>query len=162
PGGLAHRRGEGTQRKTEIDRIVISAPLRLCSESLLWHLSCISKNRSATKEPMISVSADMLHCIQNCTECHNICTETISHCLHRGGEHPQADHIRLMTDCAQVCQIAADFMLRGSDLHGLTCGVCSEICALCAEDCERLTDDSRMTACAAVCRRCADPVSGWP
>ncbi|HEY7088989.1 MAG TPA: four-helix bundle copper-binding protein [Tepidisphaeraceae bacterium] len=119
-------------------------------------LHTISKPTITQEPSMTNISADMRDCIQNCTECHNICTETISHCLHRGGEHSQADHIRLMTDCAQICQIAADFMLRGSDLHSLTCGVCSEICALCAEDCERLTDDSRMTACAAVCRRCAE------
>jgi hypothetical protein len=47
-------------------------------------------------------------------------------------------------------------MLRGSDLHVLTCGVCAEVCMRCAEACERMGDDETMKRCAEVCRRCAE------
>lgn len=47
-------------------------------------------------------------------------------------------------------------MLRGSDLHARTCGVCAEIYQPCTQDCDRMSDDAQMQACADMCRRCAD------
>lgn len=61
-----------------------------------------------------------------------------------------------MMDCAQICATSADFMLRGSDLHGRTCGVCAEACTRCAEGCERMGDDDMMRRRAEACRRCAE------
>jgi hypothetical protein len=97
----------------------------------------------------------MRNCIQECQRCHSVCLETIGHCLEMGGEHAQPGHIRLLMDCAEICQTSANFMLRRSDLHGLTCGVCAEVCERCAEDCERFVDDLVMAACAQACRSCA-------
>lgn len=99
---------------------------------------------------------EMKRCIENCDECHRVCVETVQHCLQKGGHHAEASHIRLLLDCAQICQTSEDFMLRGSDLHPLTCGACAEVCARCAEDCERMADDEMMRRCAEVCRRCAE------
>jgi hypothetical protein len=101
-------------------------------------------------------SPEMEQCIDNCTECHRVCVETIAHCLQMGGKHAEASHIRLLEDCAQICQTSADYMSRGSDLHGRTCAVCAEVCRRCAEDCERMGDDAQMRRCAEVCRRCAE------
>lgn len=102
-------------------------------------------------------NAHVQHCIDNCVACHRICTEMIPHCLSKGGEHSAPDHIRLLLDCAQICQVSADFMLRGSGLHSRTCEVCAEVCRLCAKDCERLAaEDPMMKECAEFCRRCAD------
>ena len=103
------------------------------------------------------VSNDMRQCIENCTSCHAICTETAAHCLGMGGDHASPHHIHLLLDCAQTCAVSADFMLRGSELHPRVCGVCAEACTRCAEDCERLAgDDALMQRCAAMCRTCAD------
>ena len=101
------------------------------------------------------MSQEMVDCIQECQRCHNVCTETITHCLQLGGEHAEPSHIRLMLDCAEICQTSANFMLRMSDLHGLTCGVCAEVCERCAQDCERFENDQVMQQCAQVCRSCA-------
>jgi hypothetical protein len=101
------------------------------------------------------ISDEMRECIANCTECHNICVETVTHCLGLGGTHAEADHVRLLLDCAQICAASADFMLRGSDFHKRVCGVCAEVCERCAEDCARFGDDELMRRCAEVCRRCA-------
>jgi hypothetical protein len=95
-------------------------------------------------------------CIANCLNCHSVCLATITHCLEMGGKHAEAAHIRLMLDCAEICQISANFMLRGSAMHSRTCGGCAEICERCAQDCERFGDDTYMRACAEACRRCAD------
>lgn len=103
------------------------------------------------------LSPEMRQCIENCSDCHNACVETLVHCLERGGDHAGAAHIRALLDCAQACDASRDFMLRGSDLHGSVCGVCAEACERCAESCQALGgDDQVMRSCAEVCRRCAE------
>jgi hypothetical protein len=101
-------------------------------------------------------SPDMDRCIDNCQECHETCLSLVDHCLQKGGRHAEADHIRRLLDCAQICATCSDFMIRGSDLHTETCRACSEICERCAEDCSRMADDQEMKACVEVCRRCAE------
>lgn len=105
---------------------------------------------------MEAISAEMRRCIANCQECHNVCLETVTHCLRKGGAHAEASHIRLLLDCIEICQTSANFMLRGSPLHRHTCGACVQVCEECARDCERLGDDEMMRRCAEVCRRCAE------
>ncbi|CAN5706634.1 four-helix bundle copper-binding protein [soil metagenome] len=103
------------------------------------------------------LNTEMRECIANCTECHTICVETANHCLQMGGEHADASHIRELLDCAQACAISADFMLRGSQLHAGTCGVCADACERCAESCELIGgNDELMQRCAEICRRCAE------
>jgi|SRR5579875_783569 len=95
-------------------------------------------------------------CIELCKECHAMCESTIQYCLQLGGPHVEASHLRLMRDCAQICQTGTDFMLRGSPLHTLVCGVCAQICLRCAESCEHVgPGDAQMKACADLCRQCA-------
>jgi hypothetical protein len=102
-------------------------------------------------------ASEMQQCIDECTDCHAICLQTLSHCLELGGKHADPAHIRLLLDCAEMCQTSTNFMLRGSDLHQRTCGVCAEVCRACAEDCERMAgDDQMMKDCAEQCRRCAE------
>ncbi|MBD1922482.1 four-helix bundle copper-binding protein [Funiculus sociatus GB2-A5] len=106
---------------------------------------------------MQQMSQEMQQCIQNCQDCHSICLQTaVTYCLPTGGMHAEPDHIRLMLDCAEICQTSANFMLRGSDLHTRTCGICAEICQRCAENCDRMSDDAQMKECADMCRRCAE------
>ena len=102
------------------------------------------------------IDDSMRSCIQECTNCHGICVETVTHCLEMGGKHAEAAHIRLMLDCAEICQTSANFLLRGSELHGRTCGVCAEVCDRCAKECESHTGDEHMQACAKTCRSCAE------
>jgi hypothetical protein len=100
-------------------------------------------------------SAEMQQCIDECTRCNNVCLATASHCLELGGRHADPAHIGLLLDCAEICQTSANFMLRGSDRHQLTCRLCADICRACAEACERIGgDDELMRQCAEECRRC--------
>jgi hypothetical protein len=101
-------------------------------------------------------SPEMERCIDQCQECHEVCLQTIPHCLEKGGRHAEAAHIRLLLDCVDICQTSANFMIRGSELHTLTCGACAEICERCADDCARFGGDAEMQRCADVCRRCAE------
>jgi hypothetical protein len=101
-------------------------------------------------------STEMRDCIDNCTACHYACLETVTHCLMEGGRHAEAAHIRLLIDCAEICQTSANFMVRGSDMHQATCRACAELCERCAESCAQFTDDEFMLQCAQICRRCAE------
>jgi hypothetical protein len=107
-------------------------------------------------ETHTSVTQDMRECIQECNSCHDTCTESVTYCLQMGGEHANPNHIRLLLDCANICETSANFMLRGSDLHPRTCEVCAEVCERCADSCEQFEDDEMMQHCAQVCRSCAD------
>ena len=102
------------------------------------------------------VDQSMQHCIQECLGCHSTCLQTVQHCLMMGGEHAEAARIQLLLDCAEICQTSANFMLRGSDLHMHTCGLCAEVCERCVQSCARMGNDPQMQACAEVCRRCAE------
>lgn len=103
-----------------------------------------------------SQSNEMKQCIQECLNCHSVCLETIQYCLGKGGKHADPDHIRLLENCAEICQTSANFMLTGSDFHSRTCSVCAEICSACAKSCEALGDDPQMKVCAEACRSCAE------
>jgi hypothetical protein len=96
----------------------------------------------------------MRECVDHCLACHRICLQmAMNHCLETGGQHVEPPHFRLMMNCAEICQTSANFMLSGSDLHHLTCGVCAEVCRRCAEDCARVGD---MDECVRACRVCAE------
>lgn len=100
-------------------------------------------------------NAAMRSCIDECQSCHEVCVETLTHCLSMAGKHAEAEHITTLMDCAQICTASADFMLRGSAFHADVCGVCADICDECAESCDAL-EGAEMKRCADQCRRCAE------
>ncbi len=108
--------------------------------------SHISKN-SDKKCPFVE-------CINNCSDCHNICIQTINYCMNKGGKHADAKHIKLLADCAQMCQTSADFMNRQSSFHPNICKLCAELCEKCADSCESLNDEN-LKECVEMCRKCA-------
>lgn len=98
----------------------------------------------------------MSECMQHCWEARHECQSMLfNHCIIVGGEHIAAAHIRIMADCIQACQTAADFMVRGSLFHASECASCADVCEACAESCERI-GGKEMKKCAEMCRRCAE------
>jgi MinD superfamily P-loop ATPase len=77
----------------------------------------------------------------------------MNHCLEAGGPHVAAEHFRLLMNCAEICQTSANFQLSSSQFHSQVCGVCSEICAACALDCEKI---GGMADCVDACKACAE------
>jgi len=61
-----------------------------------------------------------------------------------------------LLDCAELCQTSANFMLRGSPYHVITCGACAELCRACEEACRGHAGDEQLVHCADVCASCAD------
>jgi hypothetical protein len=94
--------------------------------------------------------------IELCWECRTTCLDTLfNYCLDKSGQHAAPDHVRIMTDCIDICQLSADLMRRNSVWHGTVCRACADICEACAESCAGM-DDDRMQTCADICERCAD------
>lgn len=97
--------------------------------------------------------AAMQAAIKACLDCHAMCLQTaMNYCLEEGGRHVGAAHLRLMLNCAELCQTSANFMLSNSPLHGRVCGVCAEACEACARSCEEV---GGMRECKEECLRCA-------
>jgi hypothetical protein len=100
---------------------------------------------------------DALHdCIEECLNCHVACTMTVQHCLATGGAHAEVNLAGVLLDCAEMCQTSANFMLRGSPYHILTCAACAELCRVCEETCRSIADDEQLAHCADVCAACAE------
>ncbi|KUG19759.1 ferredoxin [hydrocarbon metagenome] len=107
------------------------------------------------RTPIIERTEEIERCIADCVDCAGVCTETVDYCLETGGRHVRPEHVRLMLDCGEICQISASYMLRESTFSTDLCGLCAEVCDRCAKSCAGFTDDPKMKTCADVCRRCA-------
>lgn len=95
-------------------------------------------------------------CIDQCTQTHAVCLETIQHCLSRGGVLADPDSIALMSTCADMCATSANAMLRGAAIHIVICGACVEVCRECADECAEFGDDPALARCIETCLRCAE------
>lgn len=99
-------------------------------------------------------SQDADSCMDACNICHQICLQTaMTQCLESGGKHVQPEHLRLIMNCAEICQTSSNFLLSSSTFSEQICRVCCDICEACAESCEKIGD---MEECAMACRDCAE------
>jgi len=107
------------------------------------------------------ITTDMQRCIDACANAHAVCVAAVEYCLTVGGKHAEPAHIRMLLDCADICETGQHFMLRNSPLHPRTCALTAEIAEECAQHCEDLPDAGpqlRMTAdalreCVLLCRQ---------
>lgn len=95
-------------------------------------------------------------CIEECLNCYAACTMTAQHCLATGGEHVDVNLVGVLLDCAEICHVSANFMLRGSPYHAITCAACAELCRECADGCRTIPDDEQLAHCADMCMTCAE------
>ena len=111
---------------------------------------------AAAKSPLARrsrVASPMQDAIKACLDCHSMCLRmAMGYCLERGGRHAEQKHLRLMINCAELCQTSANFMLSDSPLHSRVCLICAEACEACAKSCEQVGD---MRDCVEECQACA-------
>jgi hypothetical protein len=98
-----------------------------------------------------SLSADLRAGIALCRRARLVLQGAAVRSLDAGGMELDPVHLRLLLDCAQICETAADFMSRNSPYHLYLCEVCAAICEACAESCALA---GAMKECAAVCQEC--------
>ena len=96
-------------------------------------------------------------CIETCTKCHEACLETPSLCLRSG--HTAPAHLRILLDCAEICQTSANVLIRNSDVHRQVCAACAATCAAAASSCLQFLGDEDMKRCEEICRQCAEACS---
>lgn len=101
-------------------------------------------------------SAEMERAVEACQSCHEICTESIPHCLRLGGRHADPHHVTHLLDCADICLATARCLMRSSTLFRQFCTACAEVCDACAKSCEALAEEHHMRLCGDQCRRTAE------
>jgi len=106
----------------------------------------------------------LARCIDECLACGQSCTACADSSV---AEEEVADLrkcIRLCLDCADICQATSRVLTRQTELvaAGSRAQVssCRELCALCAEECERhAKHHEHCRICAGECRRCVEACS---
>lgn len=64
--------------------------------------------------------------------------------------------IKLTIDCAEMCQLAASFLARGSEHAENILAECAELCESCAKECELHKSHAHCKVCAEICNKCAE------
>ncbi|MDD5581455.1 MAG: four-helix bundle copper-binding protein [Methylobacter sp.] len=112
-----------------------------------------TQTQSTPRTQATHTGAGMQSCIDACNRCYQVCFQTaMNQCLEMGGQHVEAEHFRLMMNCAEICRTSVNFQLSNSRFQYRLCEVCAEVCEACAMDCERI---GGMDECVQVCRECA-------
>jgi hypothetical protein len=99
----------------------------------------------------IAVSVDRY--VTDCNEVRRLCVAARQHALAHGGDYTEARHLRLLSDCEEMCAISTDFMLRYSTSTSWCASACAQVCYQCAVSCARWRQDPVMDACADACAR---------
>ncbi len=113
------------------------------------------KHTNAQAAPLRHSGGGHYECMQACWDCSYECKQALyTHCLEAGGRHVSEQHVKVMSDCIQICQTVADFLARESELHVALFIACAEICESCAQSCAAFGEED-MDHCAGTCRDCA-------
>jgi hypothetical protein len=96
---------------------------------------------------------ELMNALNNCAaECNHCATA----CLDEQDVKMLARCIKLDIDCADICQLTASYVARGSEHSNHLLKECAEICEACAEECEKHAHMQHCRKCAEVCRHCAE------
>lgn len=98
---------------------------------------------------------ELLEALTNCAAECNHCAIA---CLAEQDSKMLERCIKLDLDCAEICQVAASFVARGSEHMQHLLKECVEICEACAQECEKHAPHGmeHCRQCAEACHRCAE------
>lgn len=115
--------------------------------------SATAVSHSASPEPMGVMMFD--ECIDKCLASSRRCLETATYVIGQDHTSASSQRIVVLLDCAELCQVTANSMLRKSSQHALLCDACARLCENCAAACLEQGSDAVMRTCAETCRDCA-------
>lgn len=98
----------------------------------------------------MDVYSELVESLERClTACNNCAVSSLEE------EHVQSmtDCIKLNLDCADICDISLKLLARDSNQSTSAVQLCKNICAECAEECEKY-EHEHCQQCADFCRRC--------
>lgn len=90
-----------------------------------------------------------------CRNCAIVCQTCAAACLGEDDVKMMTRCIKLDLDCADICQLAANFMARDSEYAKEVCRICAQICRACGEECKKHEAD-HCQRCAEACMACAE------
>lgn len=95
-------------------------------------------------------------CIEAFQTCEQLCLRTLPFVCNEISRPLQADLVRVILDCAEMCRLAANFLVRDSEHYIRVCREASEICGDLATHCEAVEGlgglHSVCDECVAACR----------
>lgn len=93
--------------------------------------------------------------INTLSNCAIACENCASSCLEEENVNMLARCIKLDHDCTEICNLAINYLVRSSENTNSIIELCANICAQCAEECEK-HDHDHCTECAEACRNCEE------
>lgn len=93
--------------------------------------------------------------IRQLNDCANESNHCFNACLQEEEVNMMAPCIKLVRDCADICQFTASMLARGSEHAHHLLKECAVICQDCAEECAK-HDYDHCKKCTEVCRKCTE------
>ncbi|MBP0600648.1 hypothetical protein J8I26_21220 [Herbaspirillum sp. LeCh32-8] len=100
-----------------------------------------------------ALAGEVDSCQQACLHCHEVCRKIAFDVSAGAGQGMRLDDVRLLFECAELCQLSANWQLSGSQYCRQICAVCAQLCRECESRC---AGKMNMEECEYVCRRCAE------
>ncbi|NNN04843.1 MAG: hypothetical protein HKL90_02985 [Elusimicrobia bacterium] len=97
----------------------------------------------------------MQECCMSCSATRATCIQTMQMCLKKGGKLADAKLSLMLSECAQLCQMAADMGAADSERFNAAAQACAQHCDNCAHACDAM-NESVLDECSAVLRECAE------
>lgn len=95
---------------------------------------------------------DVLETLQECAAmCERMCTLLLDY----PDVQARGKQIKLLSDCAAICTLAAKYVARESTFTKYICDLCAYVCEVCGNECIKHHDkESQM--CGKMCHSCAN------
>lgn len=92
--------------------------------------------------------------LQMLSDCTNMCESMCSLLLSQPDVQSRTYQLRLLRDCADICNLTEKYMARNSPFIRETCNLCACICECCGNECFRFSDQASQN-CGQMCINCA-------
>jgi hypothetical protein len=97
------------------------------------------------------MSTGTLRMLQDCS---SMCNKMCDVLLNRQDVHQRRHQLKLLADCASICELCAKFVAGNSLLMKSICEYCAYVCEVCGNECLKHPDqESQM--CGQMCLNCA-------
>lgn len=93
--------------------------------------------------------------IYACNRCSQACYECLDVCLNEQYINPKKNCVKILIECAKVCEMAVGLMAMNADFAKDYCKICATICDSCAKECE-MVQEEYCQKCAQECTTCAE------
>lgn len=97
-------------------------------------------------------------CLEQYLKCATLCNHNV-YALLQEDAHKYKSCIQLSAECAVICHAATQMISLGSHFSSEISGLCSQICDICATECEKYPESVHCRECAEACRICIECMS---